>query len=407
MEFKTGLMRLRFQLLIFMFLRTIFNIAYRMVYPFLTVFARGLGVELTTLSLVVAGRSLVGAFVPVVGTLADRHGRRFGMLAGALSFTFGMGLVAFLPNIYTFSAAMLFAVFGKYLFDPAMQAYLGDRVPYHRRGTALAVTEIAWSLSFIVGIPLVGWLINRYSWTAPLPLLAGFGVMMILIVWRMVPRKDEHHVRTSDTGGNYRAVLKNIPALAGISIALWANASNELVNLIFGVWLEDSFGLRIAALAGASAVIGISELSGESLVALTTDRLGKTRALAIGLIGNAVSAAALPLIGVTPLGALIGLFFYYITYEYIMVSHIPLMSEIVPQARATLLSFNLTGHALGRALGAALSTWVYVRFGFFPIVIVSILFTCFGMLALGELTQKIVILPRIIGLFRCAQRSEV
>ncbi|HRQ31664.1 MAG TPA: hypothetical protein PLM89_01015, partial [Anaerolineales bacterium] len=66
-----------------MFLRTIFNSAYRIVYPFLTVFARGLGVELTTLSLVVAGRSLVGAFVPVVGTLADRHGR-LGPLLGLL-----------------------------------------------------------------------------------------------------------------------------------------------------------------------------------------------------------------------------------------------------------------------------------------------------------------------------------
>jgi hypothetical protein len=57
-----------------------------------------------------------------------------------------------------------------------------------------------------------------------------------------------------------------------------------LVNVIFGVWLEDSFGLKIIALAGASAVIGISELSGEGLVALTTDRLGKPLALAIGLI---------------------------------------------------------------------------------------------------------------------------
>ena len=61
---------------------------------------------------------------------------------------------------------------------------------------------------------------------------------------------------------------------------MWASAGNELVNLIFGVWLEDSFGLQIAALAGASAVIGFSELGGESLAALLTDRIGKPRALA-------------------------------------------------------------------------------------------------------------------------------
>ncbi|NOH01234.1 MAG: hypothetical protein HND47_04295 [Chloroflexi bacterium] len=110
-------------------------------------------------------------------------------------------------------------------------------------------------------------------------------------------------------------MFKSTRALAGISIALWASAANELVNVIFGVWLEDSFGLKIAALAGASAVIGISELSGEGLVALTTDRLGKPRALAIGLVANSAAALLLPFIGWTQMGALVGLFFFYITFR--------------------------------------------------------------------------------------------
>ena len=108
---------------------------------------------------------------------------------------------------------------------------------------------------------------------------------------------------------NVRAVLTNVPALAGISIALWASAANELVNLIFGVWLEDPFGLKIAALAGASAVIGISELTGEGLLALTTDRC-KLRALVLGLSGNALAAPLLPIVGTTQAGALVGLFLF-------------------------------------------------------------------------------------------------
>jgi len=400
-------MRLRFQLVVFMLIRTIFNTMHRMVYPFLSVFARGLGVDLTTFSFVITARSLVGAISPVFAPIADQRGRKFGMLAGAIFFAAGMGLVAVQPNLITLSAAMLLAILGKYLFDPAMQAYFGDRIPYEQRGTALAVTEVAWSLSFIAGIPLMGWLINRYGWTAPFPLLAGLGVGMIAVVWRMIPHEDAHHTPTTDSRGNFRAVLTNIPALAGISIALWASASNELVNLIFGVWLEDSFGLKIAALAGASAVIGLSELSGEGLVALTTDRLGKPLALTIGLVGNAISALLLPVLGTTQIGALVGLFFYYITFEYIMVSHIPLMSELVPEARATLLSFNLTGHSLGRAIGALLSTFIYQRFGFLPIVFVSIFFNILALLALGELTRKLIILPRILALFRRAESSEV
>ena len=398
-------MRLRFQLLIFMVLRTILNTMHRMVYPFLAVFARGLGVDVTMLSFVLTGRSFVGIFAPVLGAIADQRGRRFGMLLGIFLFILGMSLVALAPSFVTFSIALLLGILSKYLFDPSMQAYFGDRIPYERRGTALAVTEGAWSMAFVAGVPLMGWLIARFGWNAPFPLLAGLGLLMFAVLWWIVPRSD-HAQPTATSASNVRAVLTNLPALAGISIALWASAANELVNLIFGVWLEDSFGLKIAALAGASAVIGLSELSGEGLVALTTDRLGKPRALALGLTGNILASLLLPIVGSTEIGALVGLFLFYITFEYVLVSHIPLMTEVMPTARATLLSFNVTGHSLGRMIGALVATFVYERFGFFPITLIAILFNVFALLALGELTQKIVILPRLLAWFRRTERSE-
>jgi predicted MFS family arabinose efflux permease len=399
-------MRLRFQLLIFMVLRTVLNTLHRMVYPFLAVFARGLGVDVTLLSIVLTGRSFVGMFAPVLGAIADQRGRRFGMLLGIFLFIMGMSLVALAPSFTTFSIALLLAILSKYLFDPSMQAYFGDRIPYERRGTALAVTEGAWSLAFIAGVPLMGWLIARFGWNAPFPLLAGLGFVMFFVIWRIVPRVDASQKPAATSMKNVRAVLTNLPALAGISIALWASAANELVNLIFGVWLEDSFGLKIAALAGASAVIGLSELSGEGLVALTTDRLGKPRALTLGLIGNILASLLLPIVGRTELGALVGLFLFYITFEYVLVSHIPLMTEVMPNARATLLSFNVTGHSFGRMIGALVATFVYERFGFFPVTLIAILFNVFALLALGELTQKIVILPRLLAWFRRTERSE-
>jgi len=400
-------MRIRLQLIVFMFLRIIFNTMHRMVYPFLSVFARGLGVDLTTFSLAITARSLVGALSPVFAPIADQRGRKFGMLAGVSLFILGMGLVAVYPSLITLSVAMVLSILGKYLFDPSMQAYFGDRIPYEERGTALAVTEMAWSLSFIAGIPLMGWLISKYGWNAPFPLLAALGAVMLLIIWRMIPHEDVHHKPVTDSRGNFRAVLTNIPALAGISISMWASASNELINLIFGVWLEDSFGLKIAALAGASAVIGLSELSGEGLVVVITDKLGKPRALLFGLIVNSFAALALPFIGTTQIGALVGLFLYYLTFEYLIVSHVPLMTELVPEARATLLSFNLTGHSIGRALGAFLATLIYQPFGFLPIVLASIFFNMLALLALGELTRRVVILPRILAWLQRTKNAEV
>jgi predicted MFS family arabinose efflux permease len=381
-------MRLRFQLIIITVLRTIFNTMHRMVYPFLGTFARGLGVDITALSFALTGRSLVGAFVPFISSIADQRGRRFGMLAGVTLFTVGVLLVALWPSLWALTVALVLALLGKYMFDPAMQAYFGDRVPYQRRGLALAVTELAWSLAFILGVPAMGFLIARYGWSAPFPVFAVLGVGMFAILWWMAPRRDTNHIPARHPWANFGVVLRNHPALLGIAVALWASAANELINLIFGVWLEDSFGLQIAALAGASAVIGFAELGGESLVALLTDRIGKPRALALGLSANAVAAILLPFIGRTELGALVGLFLFYISFEYVMVSHVPMMTELVPGARATVMSFNLTGHSLGRALGAFLAPLIYERFGFSFVAFLAVVFNLFGLFALHRL-QKV------------------
>lgn len=380
-------MRLRFQLLIVMVLRTIFNTMHRMVYPFLGTFARGLGVDITALSFALTGRSLVGALVPFIAGISDQRGRRFGMLAGIALFTSGVALVAIWPFLWTLTAALILALLGKYLFDPAMQAYFGDRIPYQRRGLALAVTEVGWSLSFIVGVPAMGFLIARNGWSAPFPVLAFLGIGMFAVIWWMAPRRDANHIPARNPWANFGAVLRNTPALAGISIALWASAGNELVNLMFGIWLEDSFGLQIAALAGASAVIGLSELSGEGLVALLTDRIGKPRALFLGLLANSLAAVLLPLIGRTEFGALVGLFLFYISFEYVLVSHVPMMTELVPGARATVMAFNVTGHSLGRAIGAFLAPFIYRQFGFLFVAAMAVVFNLVALEALRRLQK--------------------
>lgn len=370
-----------------MFLRAVLNTAHRMMYPFLSIFARGLGVDISSMSLLMTARALFGATSPLFAPIADQRGRKFGMSLGIIVFTLGVGLVAIHPAFWTLAAALILAMIGKYMFDPSMQAYFGDRIPYGQRGTALAITEVAWSMSFIVGVPVMGFLIGKFGWSAPFPVFTALGLIVFAVIWKVVPNEDPHHKLTSDSRVGYRAVFTSVPALAGISIAMWASAGNELVNVIFGVWLEDSFGLRIAALAGASAVIGISELSGEGLVAITTDRLGKPLALTIGLVGNALASILLPFIGHTQVGALVGLFLFYITFEYVLVSHIPLMTELVPSARATMLSVNVTGHSLGRALGAFLAAFIYQQFGFMFIALTAVLFNVAALLALRRMQK--------------------
>jgi predicted MFS family arabinose efflux permease len=117
----------------------------------------------------------------------------------------------------------------------------------------------------------------------------------------------------------------------------------------------------VAALGAASAAIGVAELSGEGLVASLTDRLGKRRAVALGIAGNALACLAIEPLAHSLPGALAGLFLFYITFEFALVSSIPLMSELVPGARATALAGNMGAHSAGRAVGALIGPVLFAH----------------------------------------------
>jgi predicted MFS family arabinose efflux permease len=377
-------LNLSVQIPAFTLIRAIFNTPFRMIYPFLSVFARGLGVDLTAMSLALTARSLVGTLNPIVASVTDRRGRKFGMLCGTSLFLLGTTLVVIWPTFPALVVAMVLAALGKYVFDPAMQAYLGDRIPYDQRGRALAITEIGWSLAFIAGVPLMGLLIARRGWMAPFPLMAVLGILILIGVMLMLPKDVRPAEGSPSMGANFRTVLTFAPALAGLCVALFASTANELVNLVFGVWLEQSFGLKIAALGAAAAVIGISELCGEGLVAAFVDRLGKPQAVSLGLGVNSLAALLRPLLGRSEVGAMVGLFLFYISFEFTVVSAIPMMTEVLPKARATVMAFNFAFLSLGRALGAPLATFLF-RFGFPTVALGAALFNLFAFFALRRM----------------------
>lgn len=340
--------------------RTLSNTAYRMVYPFLPVFARALGVDLATMSIALSARSASGALGPLLAPFTDRHGRRFGLTLGLGLFAAGAFLGAVGPGLPGFAAALVLMTVGKYVIDPAILAHLSDLVPYGRRGRALALTELSWSMAFIAGVPAAGFLIGRFGWRSPFLALAVLGLAGLVVIRTI--RAGMPRAGAAGAAGHrqsFRSVFRSGAALAGIAAILAVSVSNELVNFVFGAWLEDSFGLKLAGLGAAAAAIGLAEFGGESLVAASIDRIGKMKALMTGLAANAVAAAVLPLAGRTAALALIGLAFFYLTFEYTVVSMLPVMSEILPQARATLLAFYAASFSVGRAAGSLASPRLY------------------------------------------------
>lgn len=355
------------QLGLFTFTRTVLNASYRMVYPFLSVFQNGLGLSLGSFSLLLTLRSMMGLFGPLAAPLTDWRGRKLSMLLGIGVFTGGALLVYLLPNFTTFFIAVLLMTLADFIFLPAVQAYIGDRVPYERRGRALGFTELSWSLAFILGVPLIGWLMGRSgSWKAPFPLLIILGSLALAALALSVPNDHTRQLQNAAAlnGGGLRRVLRSPAVPIGLAMALAMTTANEVVNLVFGVWLENTFGLKLAALGAAAAVIGLSELGGEGLSAWLVDRLGKEWSVRAGLLLNSLAAVGLIFSGGAVWTALLGLFVFYLSFEFSLVSAMPLMSEVLPELRATVMASTAASFSLGHAVGAFLGPILYNRWSF-------------------------------------------
>jgi predicted MFS family arabinose efflux permease len=206
-------------------------------------------------------------------------------------------------------------------------------------------------------------------------------VGLIVLLWRILPQDPSHDVGRTSLRKGFRAILSYPSALAGLAISILISASNETVNIIYGVWMEDSFGLQVVALGAASAIIGIAELGGEGLVAGLVDRLGKRRAVGIGLFSYALACILLPVIGTSWQGALIGLFLFYLSFEFTIVSSIPLMTELLPGARATLMAVNVAAFSLGRVFGSLLGPVVFA-YGLGLNAVIAALMNLIGLFAL-------------------------
>jgi predicted MFS family arabinose efflux permease len=341
-------------------IRMVTNTAFRMVFPFQPMLMEGFGISLVTITRMYAGQSLVGIVSPFLASVADTKGRRTGMLAGMILFCLGTLLVSVFPTSLGFFLFLILSMLGKAIFDPSLQAYFGDTIPFERRGFVLGITEISWSLSFFLGVPAAGFLMSRLGLLSPFLLLTALGVVSFLVILILIPSDPSSRHTNQTMMTSFGLVFKSGTAMAGLGVMLLICTANQLVNVVFGVWLNQSFGLQIAALGGASALIGIAELVGEGGVSAIADRMGTRKAVTYGLVGSVITSVILPLIGGTTAGAYLGLFLFYLTFEFTIVSLIPLMTGVLPETRGTVMALNIASANLGRGLGSLIAAPIFL-----------------------------------------------
>ena len=360
------------QLMVVLFLsRLTIDIGTRIAYPFIPQFSEGLGLSIVGFSWLLSLRSLAGLTSPLFGLLADRYGRRSIMTTGLICQSIGTAGVML---AWQWGAVLPMFIFGLSLaaFIPAQQAYVSDQVPYQKRGRSLAAIEFSWATAGIITLPIIGWMIDTFGWQSPFLLLSLLSLSSALFVWFALP-KTEHRSQSDITWGGIRSVLQKPGVMASTTISLLLFVAVGCFSTIWGIWLSEDFDLSATALGLVATAIGVAELGGSGVSSLFIDRIGKQRGSGLGLLLTALAFGLLGLTQSTLFVAVAGLVLIGLVIEFSIVSLIPLYSEQVPTARATVFSLVGLGAAIGVTLGSPLAAGLWAQSGLWAVCGVSAL----------------------------------
>lgn len=366
--------------------RLVLNTARRFAYPFAPVLSRSLGVPLTAITSLIAVNQATAILGMFFGPVADRLGYRLIMLTGLTMLVVGMFAAGFFPYYAVLLFTLFLAGMAKSIFDPAVQAYISERVPYRRRGLAIGFLEVSWAGSTLVGIPVIGLLISALGWRSPFLVMGGLGLIGIIILRKLMPakKKSDNAPKTSFRfRDSWKQLVAERTALGALGFALFASIANDNLFVVYGAWIENAFQLSIVALGLGTSVIGIAELLGESMTAALADRFGLKRSVMVGLLLSTLCYAILPLFGKTLSLALGGLFLIFFTFEFMIVTSLSLITELLPGSRATMMAGCFATAGIGRVIGALIGGPIWLAGG---ILTTSLISACLSGLALVSLS---------------------
>jgi len=365
--------------------RLLLNTARRFIYPFAPALSRSLDVPLAAITSIIATTQFTALLGVFSGPLADRLGYRFMMRSGLAVLAVGMLICGLVPAYWPVFLGLAIASFGKTLFDPAIQAFIGSNVPFERRGRVIGFVEMAWAGSTLIGIPALALIIDHSGFRITFFLFALFGAISWIGLGRIFP-PDKPGLDQDRKRVGFFSSLKQLiqyrPAAGMLAFGFWISVANDSLFVTYGAWFEQEFLASIVTLGFSTVAIGSAELLGESATALFGDRFGLKKTVILGLCLAVLAYLLLPFLATSLPVAMVGMFCVFFAFELTIVTSFSLSTELMPQSRATMMAGFYATAGVGRMIGVVVGGLLWELGGITAVAWSSATLTCLGLLSL-------------------------
>jgi len=364
---------------------------FSMLLPLLPFFVKHFGAADVAVGVVASTYSLAQLFAgPLWGNLSDRIGRKAVLIVSQVGATIGWTMLGFAPTLAWVIAARAIEGFSGGNLG-VTQAYVSDLVAPEQRGRAFAWLGAAFSLGFVFGPALAGWLATSYGFSAPFFVAAGLQALTVVLTIALLPESRRGATDEAKNAPTPRAI---VAAFADHRVApvLWL----RLVYTCgmygwFGAMaliLNRQLGWGVGQTGTVFAIFGVFQVVLQvTSVGRTTDKLGNRRTTNIGFALCFLAFTLVPFATSLPV-AIVLLILFGVGISYENAAFPGLVSERAPDdRRGTVLGVVSGLDSLAGFVMPPLVTGVLGAYGVTPAIAIVIALV-FAALVMGLIQSR-------------------
>ncbi|MFY7786681.1 MAG: MFS transporter, partial [Thermoflexibacteraceae bacterium] len=255
-------------------------------------------------------------------------------------------------------ARSITGLFGGVLFGLVM-SIVSDVIPPERRGMGMGILMTSFSVASTLGVPLGIFLATKFFLQLPFFAIAGFAVLVTLLIYGYIPPINTHIKATDETTPFFhhiKLIFLNPNQLLALVFSFLINFGQFIYIPFLSDYFVSNVGFSTDQLPLIYLVGGICTFFTAPLVGKMVDRVGRVQVLWVfgGLF-------LLPLYFCTTIGhtsmfvALLLIAFFFITNNGRVIASSTIVSMASPPAnRGSFMSFSATINSVGIGIGSYL-----------------------------------------------------
>ena len=308
-----------------------------------------------------------GASGILAAGFADKFDRKSLLMFFYTGFILGTVLCALAPNFHLLLIARIITgIFGGVIGSISF-AIISDIFKLEVRGRVMGFVQMGFAASQVLGIPIGLLLANQFGWHSPFWMIAGFGVLIgLVILFKMKPITGHLKLKTEHNPFEhlYKTVSQSHYLKAFLCTTLLATGGFMLMPFgsAFGI---HNLGISMHQLPILYGVTGVFSIIFGPLLGKLSDKVGKYKLFTLGSIITIVFVLIYTNLDVTPLWLVIVInVCLFVGVMSRMVSASALMTA-VPDAkdRGAFMSINASTQQIAGGIASAFAGIIVVQNG--------------------------------------------